>query len=217
MSIPEWFYIEHESKAIELSHACRDKVLSELDHIEAEIKDGCKEQDVQRFLKKRPYLMAGKYRSGHGTYAFSELSFGGKYYADWVTASGHSGGIMWELIELECPQSCPFNKDGDFSQATRKGIKQIKDWRDWVRRNLDMAERPPSRDGLGLFDIRSLTPGIVVVGQNSTYKDLIGVEKFNDHRKTLYEESFMKIISYESFFNQLRVEYSKPPFAQEFF
>lgn len=212
MGIPDWFRVAHEQKYIELDSPDASQILSELDTLEREICLGWKEQHVQGYLKERPYLLVGRYRSGHGTYAFPEVSFGGKYFADWLVAHGHSGGLEWDLIELECPQSVPFLKDGHFSEASRKGINQIQDWRNWVQRNLDMAERPTAQDGLGLFDIRPQSFGLVVVGQGSKYRDLPGYAAYNKNRKGSYEQNHIKIESYENFIESLRFRYKKPPY-----
>lgn len=212
MSIPDWFRTEHKTRHIELENPDRDRILLELDELSAGIGGGWKEREVLEYLKQRPYLLVGRYRSGHGTYAFPELSFGGKYYADWLVSHGHSGGLTWELIELECPQSTPFLQDGHLSEAARKGINQIQDWRNWVQRNLDMAERPIAQEGLGLFDIRPQSFGLVVVGQGSKYREVSGYAAYNKNRKTTYEQNHIKIESYENFIDSLKFRYNKPPY-----
>ncbi|MDD4871598.1 MAG: DUF4263 domain-containing protein [Kiritimatiellae bacterium] len=204
MSIPDWFYIEHKDKSIDIDRQNTSIVLSALDELISQIRAGWNEQQVQNFLKKRPFLLAGRFRVGHGTYAFSELSFGGKYYADWLLASGHSGGITWELIELECPQATPFMEDGHFSEATRKGLNQIQDWRNWIQRNLDTAGRSIAEEGLGLYDIRSQIFGLVVVGQSSRYGDAAA---YNKNRNNAYDQNHIRIESYDSFINSLRFGY----------
>lgn len=212
MNIPDWFYTEHEQYSIEDNRPSRDQCLLELDQLENGIASEWKEQDVQRYLKQRPYLLVGKFRSGHGTFAFPEVSFGGKYYADWLVASGSSGGMMWEMIELECPQSLPFKKDGHFSKATRKGINQIQDWRNWLRPNLLSAETPRSRNGLGLFEINPDTRGLVVVGQSEKYKGSDEVAAYNRNRRVSDDQNRIEIISYNSFIESLRFRYKKPPY-----
>jgi len=213
MTIPDWFRAEHQSKSIEKNLPSRTVILNELAVLESEIKNGWGEQKVQQYLKSRPYLLVGKFRSGHGTYAFPENSFGGKYAADWLLASGHSGGFLWELIELECPQSKPFINDGSFSKATRKGIKRIQDWCNWVQNNYGMARKSKAEDGLGLFDIRPRSSGLVVVGQNAKYKTEKGFENFNKHRHDALEQQRIKIESYETFIESLRFIFNKAPYA----
>ena len=98
--IPTWFFEEHGSRDITGSGPDVEIISAEIDAIEDGIDKGWSETQVQGYLKPRPYLFDGLYRHGHGIYAFSELSFAGKYYADWVIGNGSSGGIDWELIEL---------------------------------------------------------------------------------------------------------------------
>jgi hypothetical protein len=212
MPIPDWFREEHADKSIERLAPEREDVLSELEALERGIDGGWNESVVQEFLKERRYLLVGRFRSGHGTYAFPELSFGGRYCADWLIASSHSGGFVWELIELESPQAHPFRHDGHFGEATRKGINQIQDWRNWLRRNLDSAERPRSQQGLGLHDISPESPGIVVVGRSKAYAGDSGHEAYNRNRKTTDEQNRIRIESYDSFIESLRFRYNKPPY-----
>jgi hypothetical protein len=213
MGIPAWFYEEHKDKSIDVDRQARDSVLADLQHLETRIHQGWGERDVQRFLKDRPHLLAGEFRTGHGTFAFPELSFGGKYFADWLLASGHSGGIAWKLIELEDPQATPFMADGHPSEATRKGINQINDWRNWIQRNLDTAERSASADGLGLYDIRPQAFGLVVVGQREKYRNAPGYATYDKNRKTIHEQNHIHVESYDSFIESLRFRYTRPPFG----
>lgn len=212
MSIPDWFYNEHEQYSIEENRPRREQCLLELQELETGIASDWKEQDVQRYLKERPYLLVGKFRSGHGTYAIPEVSFGGKYYADWLVASGSSSGMTWEMIELECPQSVPFKKDGHFSEATRKGINQIQDWRNWLKPNLSLTDVPKSRNGLGYFEISPETRGLVVVGQGENYQDRVELDAYNRNRRISDEQNRIEIISYNTFIESLRFRYNKPPY-----
>jgi hypothetical protein len=210
--MPEWFRSENEDKSIEGHTPEPDTILFDLDALEDGIKNGWKEQEVQRYLKAKPYLFRGKCRSGHGTWAFPEQNFGGKYYADWLIASGSSGGISWELIELECPQSTPFKKNGHLSDAARKGVEQIQDWRNWIQNNLHCAQNSKSQDGLGLFDLTPQSFGLIVVGRNNIYQTRDGFLAYNKNRKDVTDQNRIRIESYESFIESLRFRFTRPPY-----
>lgn len=74
--------------------------------------NGANETKVQGVFTSNPDLLSGAYRSGHCTYAFPEKRLGNDYILDWAIANASSGGFTWHHVELECPQSSPFNKDG---------------------------------------------------------------------------------------------------------
>ncbi len=202
--IPEWFYRENETANIWKHPFDSSLVEREVTELATGLNDGWRESDVQEFLKPRPYLFDGLYRHGHGTFVFSEFKFGTEYIADWVIGSGHSGGIMWDLIELECPQSLPFMKDGRFAKPTRKGINQIRDWRRWIGKNIAYVEKSRSQHGLGLFDISARASGIVVVGRRSLYSSHEGVSRYNEARAMCSEESQINVISYDTLIERMR-------------
>jgi len=213
MSIPDWFRNDYREKNIEFRPCSGREVLDQIEALEKQIKEGASESDIQACLKLNPFLLSGAYRSGHGTYAFFEKRLGNMYVIDWVIANGHSGGFLWHLVELECPRSCPFNKDGCFSVATRKGIKQIKDWRSWIQQNIDVAQRPRSSKGEGMFDIRPRSPGIVVVGQSSNYRQREGYQRFNEYRKMEKEDTGIEIQSYENFLKSCKFRWTCAPYG----
>ena len=196
--IPSWFRAEQEENNIWKPPLDYEAMKFEIEGLQRGIESGWKERDVLNYLKDKHYLFDGLCRHGHGTFVFNEESLGGKYFLDWLIGSGHSGGIMWELVELECPQSIPFNKDGHFSKAARKGIKQIDDWRMWITHNIDMVQRPKSRDGLGLYDLSHHARGTVVVGRRDIYASSPGHAKYNRVRKEYETLHHIDVISYNT-------------------
>ena len=202
--IPAWFYQEHEDKNIWQPPCDYSKISQEILELEQGLSAGWKETQVQAYLKPRPYLFEGLYRDGHGTFVFSEFRLGTEYVADWIVGSGHSGGVTWDLIELECPQSPPLMNDGHFSEATRKGINQVNDWRNWIEQNAEHAGKPKSSHGLGLFDISCRAHGIVVVGRRSVYGSMPGRQKYAEARKLARYAQNIEIISYETLIKRMR-------------
>lgn len=202
--IPLWFREENKDNNIWKPPLDYKVIEKEIGELELGIESGWKERSVQKYLKDKHYLFDGLCRHGHGTFVFHEESLAGKYFPDWVIGSGHSGGIMWELIELECPQSIPFNQDGHFSKETRKGIKQIDDWRIWITQNIDMAQRSKSLDGLGLYDLSHHAKGTVVVGRRSVYDNSLGHAKYNKVRKECETRQRIDVISYDTLLERMR-------------
>ena len=203
--IPEWFRDEHDAKFLSYDKYVRN-AKKDLNAFKAGIAQGWGERKAQAFIKSKAYLLQGMYRTGHGTYAFPEASFGGRHTADWLIASGHSAGIMWNLIELECPKSPPFIGDGNFSKNTRDGINQIQDWRNFIQSNPDLAQKSRSESGLGFFNISPQSKGIVVVGQRSKYSDERNLSHYNKRRAQSLEQNNIEIISYDTFIERLSFE-----------
>ena len=211
MNIPDWFRKEHEKYLVSASHEAKLRVLKNIFAIVEKLKNGAGETEIQNLLKSVPHTIGGRYRLGHGTYAFPEIAFPAEYRADWLVASGHSGGLVWDLIELEDPQKLPFKNDGHYAESTRKGINQIKDWRNYIQSNLDYVTKRKLSHGLGLHDLRPKSRGVVIVGRNEVYNSHVAKDKYDEHRKRTREDDFIDIVSYESFLQGCGFEYQKPP------
>ena len=206
MTIPEWFYVEHDDNNIwKPDNLNYTQILQEINELETLIQGAsCGEREVLNYLKGKDYLFYGMYRDGHGTFVFRELKFGVNYQADYIVGSGSSAGILWDLIELESPQETPFIQTGAYSRATRKGLEQISDWRRYIGQNISTVQAPKLQQGQGLLDIHSLSPGIVVVGQRKLYEGLPGAGQYNQKRKDTKRESHIDVISYETLFERMR-------------
>lgn len=211
MNIPDWFREEHEKNLVSASHEAKSRVLENIMAIREKLKQGAGETEIQNLLKSVPHTIGGGYRLGHGAYGFPEIPFPAEYRADWLVASGNSGGLVWELIELEDPQKIPFKNDGHYSESTRKGINQIKDWRNYIQNNLDYVTKSKTSHGLGFHDLRPKSRGVVVVGRNEVYGSHAMKYKYDEHRKRTREDDLIEIISYESFLQNCGFEYQKPP------
>lgn len=210
MRIPEHFYADNEDCEIEekANLVGYDAAIERLDTLSAMLKAGAGERKIQRYLCRHPYLLLGRCRTGHGTYAFKEKLLGCQHRIDWAVANGNSGGLAWELIELESPLRAPFMKNGHFSAATREGINQILDWRNWLAANPDYAERSKSSGGLSLHGIR-YNHGVVVVGRRSHYDQLVGRDKYDVSRQVCKRAHHIDVISYETFLESLRFRFQR--------
>lgn len=129
------------------------------------------ERPLQQVLQEHPQLLASLVNSHKGAYVRSQVSFGGKFIADFVVGGLTSGGLHWTLVELESPTVRLNLRDGQAANELRKALKQIDDWREWLLQNLDTARRDPSEHGLGLFDIRPQARALIVIGRESRVGD----------------------------------------------
>lgn len=96
------------------------------------------------------------------------------------------------LVELESPRSKEHQVDGNPAKALNHALGQVRDWRQWLRSNLDYARRPKKQDGLGLVGIDDRVPGIILIGRRHDYP-----ERFNNFRRTMKDRENILIHSYD--------------------
>ncbi len=165
-------------RAIEWSYA-RDQDLrdfrvmnkpaqSDLLSLEDVIESAKDERPIQKFLQENPAVLALLVRRSD-CFVIPQKRLGSQYVPDFVVGDVDSAGIHWHLVELESPRAPMFTRDGKaIAKEARKGIDQIADWREWLDSNVAYARQRQSENGLGLFDIRSDAPGLVLVGRRAT-------------------------------------------------
>ena len=132
------------------------------------------ERPIQVFIERHPETVAALL-GGRDRFVLPRYALGGKYVPDFLVSDTDSLGIRWVLVELETPQSSvTLAKKNELDAAARGGVTQIKEWREWLQNNLDMARRPVSQDGLGLIDMRPMSEGLVLVGRRASLNDNSG-------------------------------------------
>lgn len=166
-----------------------DSDIDELQHVIDRADD---ERPIQELLEWHTHLLAALV-SGQERYCISKKRLGAEYVPDFMIGSVDSLGIYWVFVELETPRSSIYQKNGwQLGAATRKGVSQIVEWRGWVTENLAYARRRITENGLGLFDIRPNSEGVVLVGRRSTLADTK-----ESARHELRESSRIHVHSYD--------------------
>jgi hypothetical protein len=85
-----------------------------------------------------------------------------------------------------------FTKTGEQSQQLRHAVRQIQDWRSWLLRNNAYAATAPDHNGLGLTEIRSDLPGLILISRRS------GLDpKWNELRKQITSDLNIQIHTYD--------------------
>jgi hypothetical protein len=123
------------------------------------------ERAVQLVLEEHPVLLARALGGGHGRWVIPQKALGAEHVPDFIIGAKSSLGYEWTIVELESPTRRMFNKNGDPTQALNHAIRQIADWRSWLSVNLDYARRSRDANGLGLYDIDPLPPGLILLGR----------------------------------------------------
>lgn len=145
-----------------------DRVLPEsLISLEAAINSAKREEDIQLFLQNNPALLIQHLGGGHGRWVIPKPRLGGEYVPDFLIAERHSFGYEWQAVELESPLKPMFTKKGDPSQYLNHAIRQITDWRAWLKSNQAYAARSRDEGGLGLTDIDTNVRGLIIIGRRS--------------------------------------------------
>jgi hypothetical protein len=198
-----------DAKHAELAayHTPDNVTLAEIDQLESIIDRATDESPIRTFLETHTHVLASLV-GGPERFCIPGVSLGRKYVADFFLADVDSLGIRWILIELESPRSrVTLEKSNQFDKSARKGISQVQEWREWLQNNLDQARRRTAEDGLGLFDIRPLTEGLVFVGRRQNLR-----LSSKALRLQLWEQDRIQMHSYDWLLEQLRgvLTYSGP-------
>lgn len=151
-----------------------------------------KEHEIQKYLERYPELLVNVVGGGHGRWVLPQKKLGAEFATDFIVGERHSFGYDWLLIELEGPKHKMFNRNGDPTARLTHAIRQIQDWRSWLKQNYDYATRLKSEKGLGLVNIDSNTPGLILIGR----EEMQNVES-NALRRQMCSDLRIKIHSYD--------------------
>jgi Domain of unknown function (DUF4263) len=101
------------------------------------------ERKVVQFLAQYPRLLCDYFVNprGHCQYVLMEVSLGGDYYMDAVVLNGYSGAWEGYFVEFESVADKVFNRDRTPTAGTKAALKQIADWRQYMRLNLTQFRR----------------------------------------------------------------------------
>ncbi len=126
-----------------------------------------REEDIQQVLQTNPTYLIQHLGGGHGRWVIPKQRLGAEYVTDFLIAERHSFGFEWQAVELESPLRPMFNKNGDPSQYLNHAIRQLTDWRSWLKANQSYAARLQSEGGLGLTDIDMNVKGLILIGRRA--------------------------------------------------
>jgi hypothetical protein len=126
------------------------------------------ERDLQGYLERHPEMLIQHLGGGHGRWVVPQVRLGSQHVPDFLIADADSGGRHWTAVELESPRRAMFNRNGDPSRFLWHAIRQIIDWRVWLELNRDYAVRSRDDQGLGLRDITSSVPGLILIGRSGS-------------------------------------------------
>lgn len=116
------------------------------------INDSNREEDIQAFLAAHPTFLT-HHMGGAGRYCIPKKNLGGIFIPDFLIADLNSFGIEWRAVELKNPKARMFNKNGNPSRDLNEAMKQIRNYRDWLKNNINEARKLKQEKGHGLIGI----------------------------------------------------------------
>jgi len=113
-------------------------------------------------LASTPSLLRAVLPSASIGWCFDRPRFGAEFVPDFLLAHFNSAGYHWVLVELESPTHPALTQAGRMSGKVTEAMRQIGDWRAWLRENIAYAQRQ-----LGFEGINAEIPAVVIVGRRS--------------------------------------------------
>ena len=165
----------------------------DFEKLEAGIESAKKEEDIQKILALIPLLLVQHLRGGHGRWVIPKQKLGAEHVTDFIIGERHSFGFDWTAVELESPKLKMFTKKGNPTKALTHAIRQIQDWRAWLKRNHDYASRERNKKGLGLVDIDSNIPGLILIGRRNSIDP-----STHELRRQMVQDLNIKIHTYDT-------------------
>ena len=152
-----------------------------------------REEDLQRFIASHPELLVQLVGGGHGRFVIPKKRLGSEHVTDFMVGHCHSFGFEWIAVELESPLAKLFTKKGDPGHRLTHGIRQIHDWRIWLKNNQNYASRLRSESGLGLRSISQNVPGLVLIGRHADVDP-----ETNERRTQMCQSNNLKIHTFDT-------------------
>lgn len=164
----------------------------QLEQLDCVLESATKESNMQIFLQENPFFLIQHLGGGHGRWVIPQKRLGAEFVPDFIVGERHSFGFEWEVIEIESPLAQLFTKAGNPSSTLNHAIRQIMDWRAWLKRNQNYASQRKEANGLGLTDIDCNTRGLIVIGRRNAVSP-----KTNELRRQLCLDSNIEIHTYD--------------------
>jgi len=168
-----------------------------VDQVEKELKAAFAtglEVDILKILKANSFLFYELYKRKWRIHPiFSEVSFGGKYKADFVWLNDDSDGPEWVLVEIEKPRMNLFKENGYAAAPLNNAIDQMKSWDRYFTRNPLEAKR--------IFGAVAKFRFILVAGDREDWQTEAAIHWRNQHNK----DSKIEIRSLGTFLTSLEI------------
>lgn len=125
------------------------------------IENASNEEEIQKYIQSKPFILTTSISPAHhGQVCIPKPEFGNQLIPDFLIAGVDSGGFWWYGVELESPKHKMFTKNGEETRELKHAIRQIQDWRVWLKTNISYA-----RETLGFVHIDADLPCFIIIGK----------------------------------------------------
>lgn len=136
---------------VPLVTAAEIALLAAADGLERLLEAEPPEEELQGSVKKSPIILSPTF----SRFA-AKPRLGSDYVPDFAFDDGHG---RWTLVEIEASRHALFTRQGDPRSPLTHAVRQVTDWRDWVRANRAYARETLS----GVTEVQ----GLVVIGRST--------------------------------------------------
>jgi hypothetical protein len=166
--------------------------------------EGLKESNLQNFLIKNPILISPSYLRIH-----PQAKLGIEYITDFIIEEPSPDGSCSILVEIENSNHNLFLRNNDLSAPLRHALKQVSDWRQWLRKNSRYAS-----ESLGISNIDSDSRALVIIGRKKSLssknlEDISSISK-DYHYKTqvlTYDDVYERALAWYNNLKKLEAQF----------
>ncbi len=141
----------------------RVPTVSMIDGFERLLGDAHDERPLQTYLAQNGALLSGLVPMGGTYWLIDRPRFGSELVPDFLLASTTSVGILWTMVELESPTERVLTNAGVPAAKAAGALKQVRDWRSWVRDNIAYANNE-----LGFRGLDAECKAAIIIGRRAT-------------------------------------------------
>lgn len=174
---------------------------SQLNSLIEAIDTSTTEAPIQQYFERNPNLLIEHLGGGHGRFVIPQKRLGAEFVPDFVVGEKSSIGYEWYLLELESPRARLFTRAGKQSAELTTAINQIQQWRAWLAVNQNYAARDRSEGGLGLEQVSTSPPGLILIGRRA-----LTDESTNRLRRQIAHETRIAIHTYDFIIDTARAK-----------
>jgi hypothetical protein len=173
------------------------------------VEAGAKEPELQKHLERNLYLVSQQFAHCH--HVAPHFLFGRHFCADFMCLDYPSHWPHWIAVEIESPSKKLVTQAGRRTAELEHALQQIRDWREFVKNNLDFVNKPKEKDGLGLEFAEPTMTGYVFIGRRSQKAEEI--EKLNIIRNQIRDADNIHIHTWDHFVERAEQRAQCRPFV----
>lgn len=165
---------------------------SDVDSLREAIDTAKLEQDLQAYLEEHPHMLIQHLGGGHGRWVIPHQRLGAEHVTDFFIGERDSMGFTWVAVELESPRARMFTAKGDPTKELVHAMRQVANWRAWLKTNQNYAAQTRDNGGLGLKDIGQDVAGLIIIGRDCELRP-----DTRNLRRQIAEDSRIDIHTYD--------------------